>query len=400
MRSSTGLRLAALAAALLVLAAAAPVVPATEQVGAVVVMRSWPPTGQWVTRLGWTKSEGPFCVTSSATSGQMFNIGLWTADQPSGSLNLDISSARDNTAPPNSIKVWVDGFLLGKYPVTRRFLSSTIETFHAAVPRSQARTMLSLFGAGEWVAYSAGSKTSSVPLKSAGFSLPALLDCSHELGALNSLGATADPEQVDRWNWVEGCSRAVALTGKLNAAGICPEIWDKRASLARFPALETAFRAIKVVMARLSHVDVTMPGLSMTPGMIVTPGMITTPGLPAPTPAPIPPALSGTQHAKPSTAPPTAAFPPRPVAGLATNPPPTYPPDARARGEQGRVIVRVVVGADGLPQTVGLAVSSGYPLLDRAALRAVRRWRFVPAERDGKPVAAVIDVPIAFHLSR
>jgi periplasmic protein TonB len=90
--------------------------------------------------------------------------------------------------------------------------------------------------------------------------------------------------------------------------------------------------------------------------------------------------------------------PPRPVAGMASDRPPTYPEIARLRGEQGRTVLRVSVGADGLPNAISVAVSSGYPMLDSAALSAVRDWRFVPATRGNTPVPAVAEVPVRFRL--
>jgi protein TonB len=85
-------------------------------------------------------------------------------------------------------------------------------------------------------------------------------------------------------------------------------------------------------------------------------------------------------------------------AGLA-NPPPRYPWLARQKGEQGRVLVRVQVDREGRAAHVELARSSGHGRLDRAALRALRQWRFTPARRAGAAVPGVIDVPVTFRLS-
>lgn len=81
------------------------------------------------------------------------------------------------------------------------------------------------------------------------------------------------------------------------------------------------------------------------------------------------------------------------------NPPPDYPLAARRLGLQGAVILRVLVSPAGLPAEIKLAHSSQSPLLDDAALRAVRRWRFVPGRRGDTPVAAWVEVPIRFRLS-
>ena len=52
----------------------------------------------------------------------------------------------------------------------------------------------------------------------------------------------------------------------------------------------------------------------------------------------------------------------------------------------------------GASDAVTILVSSGHPLLDDAALAAVRGWRFNPATRGGAAVAAPVDVPIRFRL--
>jgi periplasmic protein TonB len=93
-----------------------------------------------------------------------------------------------------------------------------------------------------------------------------------------------------------------------------------------------------------------------------------------------------------------AIIPPRPVAGMDTNRAPAYPRLARERGEQGRVLLRVNVSADGSPIEVAVVQTSGHPSLDSAALTAIREWRFVPAMQAGRPVPAEADVPVRFRL--
>lgn len=76
-----------------------------------------------------------------------------------------------------------------------------------------------------------------------------------------------------------------------------------------------------------------------------------------------------------------------------------YPPASQRMGETGTVVVRVVVGVDGRVVRASIAQSSGFPRLDDAALkRALARWRFVPAMRDGSPVEAEREVPVTFRL--
>jgi periplasmic protein TonB len=91
-------------------------------------------------------------------------------------------------------------------------------------------------------------------------------------------------------------------------------------------------------------------------------------------------------------------IPPHPVRGLASNRDPVYPDTARRRGEQGRVVLRVEVSADGAPVSIAVAQSSGFPRLDEAAAGAVRQWRFQPASREGRALAGTADVPIDFRL--
>lgn len=80
------------------------------------------------------------------------------------------------------------------------------------------------------------------------------------------------------------------------------------------------------------------------------------------------------------------------------NPAPRYPPLARRMGQQGKVVLRVLVNPGGGPAQIELRTSSGSEALDEAALDAVRRWRFVPAKRGDQPVAAWVLVPITFTL--
>ena len=67
-------------------------------------------------------------------------------------------------------------------------------------------------------------------------------------------------------------------------------------------------------------------------------------------------------------------------------------------GEEGRVILRVLVNERGLPDDVQLRTSSGFSRLDSVALETVRQWKFVPARRGDTPVSAWVLVPISFSL--
>mgnify|MGYP001266353819 CR=1 FL=1 len=80
------------------------------------------------------------------------------------------------------------------------------------------------------------------------------------------------------------------------------------------------------------------------------------------------------------------------------NPPPAYPGISRRVGEQGRVILRVLVNAGGSADEVQVRESSGHARLDNAARDTVRGWRFVPAKRGDTPVPAWVLIPVSFRL--
>lgn len=97
----------------------------------------------------------------------------------------------------------------------------------------------------------------------------------------------------------------------------------------------------------------------------------------------------------------TPAAPPTPArfeAAYLRNPAPAYPAESRRRGEEGRTLLRVRVLADGSPEEVHLHLGSGFERLDQAAIDAVRRWKFVPAQQGGSAIAAWVIVPIQFSL--
>jgi protein TonB len=77
---------------------------------------------------------------------------------------------------------------------------------------------------------------------------------------------------------------------------------------------------------------------------------------------------------------------------------PIYPDEAARRGEHGVVILLIQVSPEGLPDLVDVVQSSGFSRLDRAARDAVVTWRFVPAVRDGQPVASSLSLRVQFQL--
>ena len=104
---------------------------------------------------------------------------------------------------------------------------------------------------------------------------------------------------------------------------------------------------------------------------------------------------------------PQNASPPSPVqldaepdyrADYLNNPRPPYPMVARRMGYNGKVILNVEVLAEGKAGQVLLHQSSGYAILDNAALQTVKTWKFSPAKRFGQPATQWFLVPIRFSL--
>lgn len=80
------------------------------------------------------------------------------------------------------------------------------------------------------------------------------------------------------------------------------------------------------------------------------------------------------------------------------NPPPEYPRLARRRGYEGAVIMEVLVTRQGRVEDLRLFRSSGYPILDRAAMAAVKGWVFEPGRRGEERVEMWVKVPVRFRL--
>lgn len=80
-------------------------------------------------------------------------------------------------------------------------------------------------------------------------------------------------------------------------------------------------------------------------------------------------------------------------------PHPPYPKDALKSGQQGRVVVRIVVSASGKITGVAVVQSSGIPALDEAATKGVMVWRFNPGRQASGAVSTSTDVPIDFTIN-
>ena len=130
--------------------------------------------------------------------------------------------------------------------------------------------------------------------------------------------------------------------------------------------------------------------------------VVAKPPPPPPPPKPRPQHQTAPVDPKPQTAPPAAPAAPKTVSMSQVayiNPPNAiYPARSRRAGEQGRVMLRVLVDASGRPAQVALAQSSGHQALDESALSAVRAASFRPYSEGGVAQAVWVNVPIDFVL--
>jgi protein TonB len=114
----------------------------------------------------------------------------------------------------------------------------------------------------------------------------------------------------------------------------------------------------------------------------------------APTPAPAP-----VVAAPPAPPPPEPVTEARGYVGYRSNPAPEYPSLAQDRGMQGRVLLKVHVLASGKADNVTVEKSTGFKILDDAAIKAVLQWSFDPAKRGQTPIDGWVTVPLNFKLS-
>jgi protein TonB len=110
-----------------------------------------------------------------------------------------------------------------------------------------------------------------------------------------------------------------------------------------------------------------------------------------PSQTPRPQELSG-------SVPSAAVAAPRLGAAYLRAPPPRYPASARRKGEEGTVVLKVLVTTEGAASSVELERSSGSSALDDAARDAVQGWLFAPARRGAEPVETWVLVPVVFRL--
>lgn len=137
--------------------------------------------------------------------------------------------------------------------------------------------------------------------------------------------------------------------------------------------------------------DLAQPMMPPAAQVVTPPPLVTLP-------APAAPAVQQLDVAKPT--PPAPQLAPAPAAPVQTGPanggdlsaqvvyrrPIIVPLESRRKREEGIVILSVLLGTDGRVSDIGVTTSSGFPRLDRAALEAVRDWRWSPLTRGGNAV--------------
>lgn len=151
----------------------------------------------------------------------------------------------------------------------------------------------------------------------------------------------------------------------------------------------------------------------VTPTPTVTPQPAPTPLAIAPsanTPAPTaaaPTAVSATQTnvTGNSNAPAAPPAPPRVElpssdADYLNNAKPAYPAISKRLGEQGRVVVRVFIDAEGQASQASVKQSSGFDRLDQASVETALKWRYAPGKRAGVAQGMWFDVPLNWQLTR
>jgi protein TonB len=173
----------------------------------------------------------------------------------------------------------------------------------------------------------------------------------------------------------------------------------KRAPVAATPAAPVSRPAQPVSAPPVMTAPAEAPAPAQSFTVAPQPPVPAPAAVPKPVPVPVP-ARTETPVAPP--APPVAApapvTPPRFDADYLHNPSPAYPRASRLAGQQGQVMLKVLVNDQGLAVSVHVQRSSGFARLDDAALDAVRKWRFVPARRGSAAIEDWVLVPIAFRL--
>lgn len=80
------------------------------------------------------------------------------------------------------------------------------------------------------------------------------------------------------------------------------------------------------------------------------------------------------------------------------NPKPPYPAISKKLREQGLVLLKACIGANGSLDSLDLKQGSGFSRLDQVALQTVKQWKFIPAKKGGTPIPMCYELPVKFIL--
>ncbi|HEX7874865.1 MAG TPA: energy transducer TonB [Sphingobium sp.] len=212
-----------------------------------------------------------------------------------------------------------------------------------------------------------------------------------------------------QWNW-RAIGGAVALEALLLAAVIQMGIFPVNRTIREEPVVMKLIPITPPPQAQSQPTPPDMPEKPVVKPEVNTPVVAPKPEVVLrPTPSPISTAIeapapqpSPVESRAPSPVAAPAAPGPVNVTNLGTNiingAAPRYPMEARTKREQGVVVLRLMLSEQGRVTDISVHKSSGFPSLDKAAVDAVRRWRWSPLIRDGKAVAITGLVQIPFVL--
>lgn len=139
------------------------------------------------------------------------------------------------------------------------------------------------------------------------------------------------------------------------------------------------------------------PGPSTIPPGVERPGQSTAPAAPSPlAPEAVPPANRAPEPVITAPLPVTLTAPRHPTPYQMIVEAPGITSRARLQGVEARLRLRLLVRADGTVGRIEIAIPSGRPELDAAAVEAAARWRFLPARRDGDPIESIVLIWVTF----
>lgn len=150
------------------------------------------------------------------------------------------------------------------------------------------------------------------------------------------------------------------------------------------------------------EVPVVKPKPVAKPKPVIKPKAMTRPQTVRPVPVQVEPSPASpvVTQAKPRPAAPPPIQEAQYQSASLRNPAPSYPPLSQRFGEEGKVLLRVLVSPAGEALDVELLTSSGYPRLDAAARKMVAKWRFIPARQGQETLQTWLRVPVVFQLRR